>query len=70
MERTDSSGHMAASDASDVRSNVAYIKVVEQDGEFAYAVFEADGRLVGIAPTRMLAHVAARQYELMPVDAH
>lgn len=70
MERTDSSRHAVASDASDPRSNVAYIKLVEQDGECAYAVFEADGQLVGIAPTRMLAFVAARQYELAPVDAH
>lgn len=48
----------------------AYIKPVSEDGETVYAVFTADGRLVGIASTRSLALFAARQASLEPVDAH
>lgn len=48
----------------------AYIKPVSEDGETVYAVFTADGQLVGIAPTRSLALFAARRASLEPVDAH
>lgn len=48
----------------------AYVKAVSGEGETVYAVFTADGRLIGIAPTRSLALFAARQASLEPVDAH
>lgn len=48
----------------------AYVKPVNEDGETIYAVFTADGQLVGVAPTRGLAHLGARQHALDPVDAH
>lgn len=48
----------------------AYVKPMTEDGETIYAVFTADGRLVGVAPTRALALLGARRHALDPVDAH
>lgn len=48
----------------------AYVKPVREEGETVYALFTADGRLVGIAPTRALALLGARRAALEPVDAH
>ncbi len=49
---------------------VAYVKPVEDEGETVYAWFDGEGHWLGLAPTRGLAMLAARQQGLRPVDAH
>lgn len=62
----------AISDGAEVHPSLAYVKVIDETDhiERVYALFEADGHLVGVAPTRALAFAAARQRALEPVDAH
>ncbi len=49
---------------------VAYIRPVDEDGERAYAICDADGEPLGLSPTRSLAFAAVRQHGMEPVDAH
>ncbi|MGD9538311.1 MAG: DUF1150 family protein [Alphaproteobacteria bacterium] len=49
---------------------LAYIKAADINGEQGYAIFAADGRMLGAAPTRELAFAAARQHDLDPVSVH
>ena len=49
---------------------LAYIKEAEPNGADGYGIHGADGRVLCVAPTRELAFVAARQYDLEPVSVH
>lgn len=49
---------------------LAYIKGAEVNGEDGYVIHGADGRMLGVAPTRALAFAAARQHDLDPVSVH
>lgn len=63
---------LALHDLEDLGPPMAYVKVIDEEDsqERVYGLYEADGQLVGIAPTRALAFAAARQYALEAVDAH
>jgi len=49
---------------------LAYVKAAEINGQKGYAIFAADGSMLGAAPTRELAFAAARQHDLDPVSVH
>jgi len=49
---------------------LAYIREVVLEGEARHAIFSADGRGLGIVPSRELAFAAARQHDLEPVSVH
>ncbi len=49
---------------------LAYIKPSAVDGSDGFAIHGADGRMLGIAPSRALAFAAARQHDLDPVSVH
>jgi hypothetical protein len=49
---------------------LAYIKAADINGNQGYAIFAADGNMIGAAPTRELAFAAARQHDLDPVSVH
>ena len=49
---------------------VAYIRPVVADGAQAVAIFAADGRQIGIVPTREHAFAALREHELELVSVH
>jgi hypothetical protein len=50
--------------------DVAYIKPVTIDDATAYAVFAADGRRIGMLPTREAALAAMREHGLEPASIH
>ena len=49
---------------------VAYVKPVAIDDATGYAVFTADGRQIGILPTRESALAAMREHGLEPASVH
>lgn len=49
---------------------LAYVKASDIDGTQGFSIHAADGRMLGIAPTRELAFAAARQNDLEPVSVH
>jgi len=49
---------------------IAYIKLVVEDGGNAYGIFAADGEKIGIAPEFELARAMAIQDNLYPVNVH
>ena len=50
---------------------LAYVREVEMpEGQHAYGIFSAEGKQVGIAPTRETAIIAVRQHEMQPVSVH
>ena len=51
-------------------AGVAYVKAVTVDDATGYAVHAADGRQIGILPTREAALAAMREHGLEPVSLH
>ena len=49
---------------------IAYVKAVTVDDGPGYAVHAADGRQIGILPTREAALAAMREHGLEPVSVH
>ncbi len=49
---------------------LAYVRASDINGTDGFAIHGADGRVLGIAPTRDLAFAAARQHDLEPVSVH
>lgn len=49
---------------------VVYVRPVEFSKGTAYGLFAADGKQVGIFPTRELAFLNARMGDLVPVSVH
>jgi hypothetical protein len=50
--------------------SLAYVKEVLLEGVVRHGIFSADGRGLGIVPSRELAFAAARQHDLEPVSVH
>lgn len=51
-------------------AGVAYVKAVAADDAVGYAVHAADGRQIGMLPTREAALAAMREHGLEPVSLH
>lgn len=51
-------------------AHVAYLRAIEIDGQPGFAIHAADGRRIGIAPSRDTAWVAARHHDLELVGLH
>jgi hypothetical protein len=49
---------------------LAYVKPVKIDGNYAYAVHAADGRELAVFADRSLAFTAAQRNDLVPVSVH
>lgn len=50
--------------------DVAFVKLVEIDGQEAWSIHSADGNNIGMAPSREVAFAAVSQYDLEPVSVH
>jgi len=48
----------------------AYVVPIEDEDGVIYAIADAQGRPLAMAPTRALAFAAIRQHGYEPVDAH
>jgi len=51
-------------------TQLAYLKPGEMDGQVGITIHGADGRVIGFAPSRMLALQAIRENDLEPVSLH
>ena len=51
-------------------NHIAYVREITVEGEAAFGVFSADGRMLGAMEDRRSAFLAARQNELMPQSVH
>jgi len=51
-------------------ADVAYFRPVVIDGQRGFAVHAANGKTLGIAPTREIARAFIREQELEPVSLH
>ena len=49
---------------------MAYVKLVEVDGESAFSVHAADGTRIAVMPSRDVAFAAIRQHNLEPASVH
>lgn len=49
---------------------IAYLRPIVLDGTPAVAIFGADGRQIGVAPTAAQAALAVVQHEMVPVSVH
>ena len=58
------------SDFAAMTCNQAYVRPLDDDGEIYYGIYDAEGRMLAIAPTRAMARASIRQHDLVPVDAH
>jgi hypothetical protein len=50
--------------------DVAYVRPIETPDGAAFGIFSADGSQIGVAPSRDIAFIAARQNDLEPVSVH
>jgi hypothetical protein len=51
-------------------ADVAYFRAVVIDGQPGFAVHAANGKTLGIAPTREIARAFIREQDLEPVSLH
>lgn len=51
-------------------AQLAYLKPADMDGHSGFAIYAADGRMIGFAPSRLLAIEAIRENDLEPVSLH
>jgi len=49
---------------------LAYVREIAAPSGAVFGIFSADGNQIGVAPTREIAFVAARQHDLEPVSVH
>jgi len=49
---------------------VAYVRQAVVNGKDTWAIFAADGTVIGVAPDRVMAFAAARQNDLEPLSVH
>ena len=50
--------------------DVAYVKRVTINDEYAFAVFAADGTQIALLPNREIALATLRQHDLEPLSVH
>lgn len=51
-------------------NDVAYVKAVPYEGDWAYAIHAADGTRMALVGDREVAFTAVRQHDLEPVSVH
>jgi len=50
--------------------HLAYVKVIEVDGETGYAIHAADGNQMAVLSDRETAFAAIRQHDMQPMSVH
>lgn len=50
--------------------HLAYVKVIEIDGETGYAIHAADGNQMAVMADRETAFAAIRQHDMHPMSVH